>query len=66
MSRSVLIFLHHSDGKFARLYGVGDHVPENNVGTVFAQFRHLKITSLYKNADYIYTSTPSHTLAPDV
>ena len=43
------IFLHHSGERIARLYAVGDHVRESNVGTVFAQFGHLKLTSLYKN-----------------
>ena len=36
------IFLQHSGRRIAQLYAVGDQVHESNVGTVFAQFRHLK------------------------
>ena len=37
---SLKIFLHHSGGRIARLFAVGDQVHESNDGTVFAQFRH--------------------------
>ena len=39
--------------RISRLYALGDQGHDSNVGTVFAQFSHLKLTSLYKNPSMV-------------
>ena len=45
----VVIFFIKFVKNIPHLNAVWDQVHESNIGTVIAQFRHLQLTSLYKN-----------------
>ena len=60
ISTGLNIFLQHLGRRIAQLYADGDQVHESNVGTVFAQFRHLKLTSLYKNPSILIMRVQYH------